>query len=138
MGVFVRVPDHVRPDLHDCMEYVLTILDQFCNEYHYLYESERVDHPWLLPRKEAFFLSSSTRALQWSVYNCRVIRQGIVHWHSRIPFVRVLAQWYVICIRIRFMFSSTTSGGIIRRWKALLALISVGMIASIFKGRTHV
>ena len=133
MGVFVRVPDYVRHDLHNDTRFVLTILNQFCNKNHDLYESEDVDHPWLLPCKEAFFLSPSTMALQWSIYDCRIIRHGIVHWHSRIAFVRVLAQWYIICIRIWFMISSTTSGRIVGRWKALLALISVGMIATVFE-----
>ena len=133
MGVFVRVPRHVKADLHRCTNFVPTILDQFCNEHHYLYESEDVNHPWLLPRKEAFFLSLPTRALQWPIYNCRIIGQGIMDCHSRVAFVRVLAQWYVIRERIWFIFSSTTSGGIIWRWKALLALFGVGMVGSIFK-----
>ena len=96
MGVFVRVPEHVRADPHNCTNYVPTILDQFCNEHHYLYESEDVDHPWLLPRKEAFFLSLPTQALQWPINDCRIIGQGIMHGHSRVAFVRVLPQRYVI------------------------------------------
>lgn len=96
MGVFVRVPGHVRADLHNCTNYVPTILGQFCNEYHYLYESEDVDHPWLLPREEALFLSLPTRVLQWPIYHCRIIGQRVMHRHSRVAFVRILAQWYVI------------------------------------------
>ena len=95
MGVFVRVPRHVRADLHNYTNYMPTILGQFCNEYHYLYESEDVDHPWLLPRKEAFLLSLPT-ALQWPIYHCRIVGQEIMHWHPRVAFVRVLAQWYII------------------------------------------